>query len=107
MDFTRPLNADYLLSQGVDFCLGGETSTQLVELVESFVAVEQAEARGPCPTVIDERIEAQGDVSVEKLPTLDVYAQFEDDGEVRTVGYTGNNTRMQTSLHTLSYTACL
>ena len=70
------LNADYLLSQGIDFCLGGETSTQLVELVESFVEKKWIES-------------SRGDsVSVGKLPPLDVYAQFEDDGETRTVGYT-------------------
>ena len=92
------LNADYLLSHGVDFCLpssvtpqpplsGGQvrdtssrgqatdTSTQLVELVQSVVEGEQIETHGD-------------DVSVGKLPPLDVYAQFEDDDETRTVGYT-------------------
>ena len=31
------LNADYLLSHGVDFCISGEASTQLVALVQSLV----------------------------------------------------------------------
>ena len=62
------LNADYLLLHGVDFCRpspvngehsSGDASTQLVALVESLVAVERAEARRPCPTVIDERTESR------------------------------------------------
>lgn len=83
------LNADYLLSHNVDFCLpssvtphsplsGGQirnTSTQLVELVESFVKKRWIE-----PPI--------DSVSVGKLPSLEVYAQFEDKDEVRTVGYT-------------------
>ena len=70
------LNADYLLSQDVDFCLDGEVSTQLVELVESFVGEKWVES----PT---------GDsVPIGKLPPLEVYARFEDKDEVRTVGYT-------------------
>ena len=70
------LNADYLLSHGVDFCLSGETSTQLVELVESFEKKKWIE-----PLAIDS-------ISIGKLPSLEVYAQFEDKDEVRTVGYT-------------------
>ena len=69
------LNADYLLSQGVDFCLSGETSTQLVDLVASFVGKKWIAP-------------PDDSVSVGKLPPLEVYAQFEDKDEVRTVGYT-------------------
>ena len=69
------LNADYLLSHGVDFCISGEVSTQLVELVESLVKKRWIEPP------IDR-------VSVGELPSLEVYAQFEDKDEVRTVGYT-------------------
>ena len=83
------LNADYLLSHGVDFCLpssvtpqpplsGGQvrdTSTQLVELVESFV-----KKKWIAPPI--------DSISVGKLPPLEVYAQFEDKDEVRIVGYT-------------------
>ena len=69
------LNADYLLSHGVDFCLSGETSTQLVALVESFI-----EKKWIAPP--------DDSVSVGKLPPLEVYARFEDKDEVRTVGYT-------------------
>ncbi len=69
------LNAEYLLSQGVDFCLGSEASTQLVELVESFVKEELPEAY-------------RDGLPIGKLPSLEVYAQFEDKDEVRTVGYT-------------------
>ena len=69
------LNAGYLLSHGVDFCIGGEASTQLVELVKSFVKKRWIESP------IDS-------VSVGELPSLEAYAQFEDKDEVRTVGYT-------------------
>ncbi|MDE0467502.1 MAG: CUAEP/CCAEP-tail radical SAM protein [Candidatus Poribacteria bacterium] len=69
------LNADYLLSQGVDFCIGREASTQLVELVKSLVKKEQVKGQ------------AAG-FHAAKLPPLEVYAQFEDNGETRTVGYT-------------------
>ena len=69
------LNADYLLSHGVDFCIGGEVLTQLVALVQSLVDEEGIEAQG-------------ADVHITELPPLEMYAQFEDAGEVRTVGYT-------------------
>ncbi len=71
------LNADYLLSHGVDFCIGGEASTQLVALVESFAEKKQTAEQIPRSTIING-----------KLPTLEKYARFEDNGEVRTVGYT-------------------
>lgn len=69
------LNADYLLSHGVDFCIGGEVLTQLVALVQSLVDGEGTEAQ-------------EADVHIAELPPLEMYAQFEDKGEVRTVGYT-------------------
>ena len=69
------LNADYLLSQGVDFCIANTRSGELIGLVES-VGKETRIAVGT------------NGVSVGKLPPLEVYAQFEDDGETRTVGYT-------------------
>ena len=69
------LNADYLLSQGVNFCIGGEASTQLVELVQSLMKEEQSE------------VQAAG-LRTTELPPLEMYAQFEDNGEGRSVGYT-------------------
>ena len=69
------LNTDYLLSQGVDFCIRGEASTQLVGLVESLVEEGQPGAQ-------------EVSFPVAELPPLEMYAQFEDNGEVRTVGYT-------------------
>ena len=69
------LNADYLLSHGVDFCISGEASTELVELVQSLVEGEQSETQ-------------DSDFPIAELPLLEMYAQFEDEGEVRTVGYT-------------------
>ncbi len=67
------LNADYLLSYGVDFCISGDASTELVALVQSLAEKEQS----PRPTINNG-----------KLPALEKYARFEDNGEVRTVGYT-------------------
>ncbi|RKU23189.1 radical SAM protein [Candidatus Poribacteria bacterium] len=92
------LNADYLLSHGVDFCLpssvtsqpplsGGQvrdtssgeqirdTSTELVKLVQSVVEREQIEMQ-------------KTGFRTAKLPPLEVYARFEGNGETRTVGYT-------------------
>ena len=71
------LNADYLLSQGVDFCISGEASTQLVALVQSLVE-KRHEIQKPHPTFLKNG----------KLPSLEKYARFEYNGEVRTVGYT-------------------
>ena len=83
------LNADYLLSHGVDFCISGEASTQLVTLVESLVAVDRIEAQGPCPTMMGECNETrESEFHIAELPPLEMYAQFEDEDEVRTVGYT-------------------
>lgn len=67
------LNADYLLSQGVDFCIANTDSMQLVALVESVGKIEPSEAQ-------------ESDFLAE-LPPLETYAQFEDKDEVRTVGY--------------------
>ncbi|MDE0481096.1 MAG: CUAEP/CCAEP-tail radical SAM protein [Candidatus Poribacteria bacterium] len=71
------LNADYLLSHGVDFCIGSKASTQLIALVQSLIEKKELEEQRPCPTIING-----------KLPSLEKYARFEDNGEVRTVGYT-------------------
>ncbi len=68
------LNADYLLSHGVDFCISGTASTQLAELVQWLATEEQSEAQ-------------ESDFLAELSP-LETYAHFEDEGEVRTVGYT-------------------
>ncbi len=69
------LNADYLLSHGVDFCISGETSTQLVTLVQSLVKKGRSGAQ-------------EVEFHIAELSPLEVYAQFEDKDEVRTVGYT-------------------
>ena len=68
------LNAEYLLAHGVDFCIAGTDSTQLVALVESLAKEEQSEGQ-------------ESDFLAE-LPTLEMYAQFEHKDETRTVGYT-------------------
>lgn len=67
------LNADYLLSHGVDFCISGDVPTQLLALVESLTQKKR----------VHQVTNSNG-----KLPALDKYARFEDNGEVRTVGYT-------------------
>ena len=69
------LNADYLLSQGVDFCISNTASTELVALVQSVVEGEQIETQ-------------KTGFRTAKLPPLEVYAQFEDNAEKRIVGYT-------------------
>ena len=68
------LNAEYLLAHGVDFCIAGTDSTQLVALVESLAKEEQPESQ-------------ESDFLAE-LPPLEMYAQFEHKDETRTVGYT-------------------
>ena len=69
------LNADYLLSHGVDFCINGEDSTQLVASVKSVVKEEPAELQ---------RVRSH----IAELAPLETYARFEDKDETRTVGYT-------------------
>ncbi len=69
------LNADYLLSHGVDFCIANTESRELIGLIESLGKKKQI-------TTDDNGI------SVGKLSPLEVYAQFEDVGEKRIVGYT-------------------
>ena len=69
------LNADYLLSQGVDFCIANTASTELIGLIESVTKKEQITAD-------------DSGISVAKLSPLEVYAQFEDVGEKRIAGYT-------------------
>ena len=66
------LNADYLLSQAVDCCMGGTTQTELVALVESLAEASEAESTD----------------FLAELPALEMYAQFQDRDEVRVVGYT-------------------
>lgn len=67
------LNADYLLSHGVDFCISGDVPTQLLALVESLTQEKR----------VHQVTNNNG-----RLSALDKYARFEDNGEVRTVGYT-------------------
>ena len=84
------LNADYLLSHSVDYCISGE----LTALVESLVEDERAEAQ-------------EADFHIAELPPLEMYAQFEDKGRGTNRRVYGDDTRMQASLYTLSYTASL
>ena len=70
------LNAEYLLSLGVDYCIGGgDVSEKLVELIQSLIKDKEQEL-------------PLSDISIGNLPSLEKYAQFEDNGEIRHVGYT-------------------
>ena len=71
------LNSDYLLSHGVDYCISGEASTELVKLVQSLNQKQHDKLRH-YPSIMDNG----------KLPPLQNYAKFEDKKEIRTVGYT-------------------
>ena len=110
------LNADYLLSHGVDFCLpssgtpqpplsGGQIRDTLsggqIRDTLSGGQVRDTLSRGQVRDMSAQLVELVASfvkkkgikrpidsVSVGKLPPLKVYAQFEDKDEVRTVGYT-------------------
>ena len=90
------LNADYLLDQGADSCLGGEYEAPLVSLVEALESGLSADDIDLLPGVIRrdhtatpflERLEfavpSRGD-----LPPLTEYAQLIHDDDSRTAGYT-------------------
>ncbi len=90
------LNADYLLEQGADSCLGGEYEAPLVSLVEALESGLSADDIDQLPGVIRrdhtatpflERLEfavpSRGD-----LPPLTEYAQLIHDDDSRTAGYT-------------------
>lgn len=90
------LNADYLLDQGADSCLGGEYEAPLVSLVEALESGLSTDDIDQLPGVIRrdhtstpflERLEfavpSRGD-----LPPLTEYAQLIHDDDSRTAGYT-------------------
>ncbi len=86
------LNADYLLANHADFCIGGECETPLVNLITALEAgrpgaVEGVVARGGAMSPFLERLPfAVPDRR--PLPVLDRYARLEHHGERRVAGYT-------------------
>jgi radical SAM superfamily enzyme YgiQ (UPF0313 family) len=92
------LNADYLLSHGVDYCIGGECEVPLVDLVQGL---EGQDGNGKARPIAVEGV-IQRDATVrpflkrlpfalpvrDALPALDKYARLVHKGERRVVGYT-------------------
>jgi len=85
------LNSDYLLQHGADSCIGGESESPLVSLVQSLVAGSEDVVAGviaagsPAKPHLERlpfAIPTRGE-----LPTLDKYAQLEQNGDFRTAGY--------------------
>lgn len=85
------LNSDYLLQHGADSCIGGESESPLVSLVQSLAA----ETGEPVAGVIVPGSPARPHLerlpfaipSRTELPTLDNYAQLDLNGDFRTAGY--------------------
>jgi radical SAM superfamily enzyme YgiQ (UPF0313 family) len=78
------LNADYLLTHGVDYCIGGEFETSLVNLVEAIDKSQISNLKSQIsnlkrlPFIVPSR---------RALPPLARYARLEHNGERRVVGY--------------------
>ena len=99
------LNADYLLTHGVDYCIGGECETPLVDLVESLESEARISDRGmkngdsnPKSKIQNPKLPEPVKPFLKRLsfalpvrdalPTLDKYARLVHKGERRVVGYT-------------------
>lgn len=85
------LNSEYLLEHGVDFCIGGEYETPLVELIKAIDAGSSTEVpgviqRGRPSLPFLERLTFTRPAR-EGLPVLDQYAHLEHNGNYRTAGY--------------------
>src|SRR6266849_6643348 len=92
------LNADYLLEQGGDFCIGGECETPLVALVKTL-DIEPTTHHPPLTTPLEGIIQRGQKArpflrrlpfavpSRMALPPLEKYARLEHQGERRVVGY--------------------
>jgi len=94
------LNADYLLEQGGDFCIGGECETPLVALVKALDIEPLPTTHHPPLTTPIEGVIQLGQKarpflrrlpfavpSRMALPPLEKYARLEHQGERRVVGY--------------------
>jgi radical SAM superfamily enzyme YgiQ (UPF0313 family) len=85
------LNADYLLSHGADYCIGGECEAPLVALVETLeaggpVEVEGVIRPGAAARPFLRRLPFALPVRT-ALPALDQYARLEHRGQRRVAGY--------------------
>src|SRR5262245_19818851 len=86
------LNADYLLENVADYCIGGECEEPLVALAEALEAGRGAEPipgvgqRGLPPTPHMSRLRFPLPVRT-GLPALNEYAKLEHNGEQRVAGY--------------------
>jgi radical SAM superfamily enzyme YgiQ (UPF0313 family) len=85
------LNADYLLSHGADYCIGGECEGPLLALVEaldagSAVGLKGVIQRGAAAQPFLHRLPFALPVRT-PLPQLDKYARLEHQGERRVAGY--------------------
>ena len=85
------LNAEYLLQNAGDYCIGGECEEALVILAESL----EAGRSGPIPGVIQRGMPSPPHLARLRfalpvrtaLPALDQYAKLEHNGEHRVSGY--------------------
>jgi radical SAM superfamily enzyme YgiQ (UPF0313 family) len=86
------LNADYLLENGADFCIGGECEGPLLALVEALEAGRSLEdldgviRRGGTTRPFLGRLTFALPMR-EALPPLETYARLEHQGERRVAGY--------------------
>jgi radical SAM superfamily enzyme YgiQ (UPF0313 family) len=85
------LNADYLLTNGADYCIGGECEGPLVALVEALEAgstlpIDGVIQRGGSARPFLQRLRFELPIRT-ALPSLDKYARLEHKGERRVVGY--------------------
>jgi radical SAM superfamily enzyme YgiQ (UPF0313 family) len=89
------LNADYLLDNGGDYCIGGEVEAPLVALVEALDSLNGSGRVVDVAGVIQRGAEARPYLqrlpfalpTRRALPTLDRYARLEYQGERRVIGY--------------------
>ena len=86
------LNADYLLSQGADYCVGGESEAPMLDLVRALEAESTAMVPGvarpdqPAPPYLERLPFAVP--ARDTLPQLERYAHLERGGTSHVAGYT-------------------
>jgi radical SAM superfamily enzyme YgiQ (UPF0313 family) len=85
------LNAEYLLSHGADFCIGGECEAPLLALAEALASgrdtgIDGVIQRGAAPRPYLGRLPFAVPAR-HALPVLDKYARLEHQGDRRVAGY--------------------
>lgn len=85
------LNSDYLLDHGADTCVGGEYEKPLVALVESLESGASEDIAGiiragKTALPVLEKIDFATPTR-KALPSLEMYAKLDQDGDCRTAGY--------------------